>query len=242
MIYIRLFFVFSWLMISCAVGLFGCLIRYGDLNLDHYFGHFFAWGVTRISRIRVTHQGLEHLSAHQPCIYVANHQSGMDMSNFGTIYPKRTVLVGKKELAYIPFFGLFFKAAGNIMINRSKRVSAMASLAGAVEQIKAKNLSVWVFPEGTRNQSQDLLLPFKKGAFYMAIQAQVPIVPIVCSPLDGVLRWKDKYMPGGDVCVRILPPVSTKGYGERDAEKLGHLVREQMIAALTELKDFGRRA
>jgi 1-acyl-sn-glycerol-3-phosphate acyltransferase len=238
MIYIRLFLILSWLIFSCVIGLLGCLIRYGDLNLDHYFGHLFGWGVTRLSRIHVVHEGLEHLEAHQPCIYVANHQSGMDMSTFGTIYPKRTVLVGKKEIAYIPFFGLFFKAAGNIMINRSKRVSAMASLSGAVEQIRSKKLSIWVFPEGTRNTSKELMLPFKKGAFYMAIQAQVPVVPIVCSPLDRALKWKERRMPGGKVCVRILPPVPTQGYGERDAEKLGHLVREQMVAALTELNDF----
>jgi len=238
MFHLRMFFILLWLILSCVLGLLGCFIRWGDLNLDHYFGHFFAWGVTRISGVRVVHEGLEHLEAHQPCIYVSNHQSGMDMATFGTIYPRRTVLVGKKELAYIPFFGLFFKAAGNIMINRSKRVSAMASLAGAVERIRSKKLSVWVFPEGTRNRSDEPLLPFKKGAFYMALQAGIPVVPVVCSSLDRVMSWKERRMPGGRVCVRVLPPLDTKGYGERDAEKIGHQVRERMIAALNELKDF----
>jgi lysophosphatidate acyltransferase len=228
-----------WLVLSCVLGLLGCLARWGDLNLDHHFGHFFAWGVTRIGGIRVRAEGLEHLSSSQPCIYAANHQSGLDMATFGTIYPERTVVVGKKELLYIPFFGLFFKAAGNIVINREKRVSAIAGLASAVEQIKAKRVSVWIFPEGTRNRSDDLMMPFKKGAFYMAIQAQVPIVPIVCEPIGHLVSWKEKRFAGGEVRIRVLPPIDTRGMTTADADRLGRETRERMIQALREL---GRRA
>lgn len=235
MLFIRFPFICLWLVFSCVVGLIGCLIRWGDLNLDHYFGHLFAWGVTRIAGIRVQVEGIEHLTSRQPCIYVANHQSGMDMATFGTIYPKRTVVVGKKELLYIPFFGLFFKAAGNIVINREKRVSAVAGLSGAVAQIKAKQVSVWIFPEGTRNRSSDHMMPFKKGAFYMAIQARVPIVPVVCSNLEPLVSWRHRRMRSGTVRIRVLPPIDVNGYGERDAEKLGHETRERMLEALKEI-------
>jgi 1-acyl-sn-glycerol-3-phosphate acyltransferase len=232
MIYVKLPLICLWLVLSCVLGLIGCVLRWGDVNLDHYFGHFFAWGVTKIAGIRVITEGHEHLAANQPCIYAANHQSGMDMATFGTMYPKRTVVVGKKELLYIPFFGLFFKAAGNIILNREKRVSAIAGLSAAAEQIKRRGVSVWIFPEGTRNRSDDLMMPFKKGAFYMAIQAQVPVVPIVSSSLDPFLSWKEKRLSGGTVRIRVLPPISTTGMASSDAERLGNQTRERMMAAL----------
>lgn len=235
MMYLKLPLICLWLVFSCLLGLIGCLVRWGDINLDHYFGHLFAWGTLKISGIRVVAEGTEYLSVSQPCIYAANHQSGMDMATFGSLYPKRTVVVGKKELLYIPFFGLFFKAAGNIVINRQKRVSAISGLSGAVAQIKAKRLSIWIFPEGTRNRTSEPMMPFKKGAFYMAIQAQVPIVPIVSTPLDGLVNWSKKIMRSGTVRIRVLPPILTDGMTTADADRLSQETRERMLVALREL-------
>jgi 1-acyl-sn-glycerol-3-phosphate acyltransferase len=237
MMYLKLPLICLWLVFSCVLGLIGCLVRWGDLNLDHYFGHLFAWGTLRISGIRVVAEGAEHLSASQPCIYAANHQSGMDMATFGSLYPKRTVVVGKKELLYIPFFGLFFKAAGNIVINRQKRVSAISGLSAAAEQIRNRRLSVWIFPEGTRNRTAEPMMPFKKGAFYMAIQAQVPIVPIVSTSLDGLVNWPRKIMRSGIVRVRVLPPIPTAGMTSADADRLGKETRDRMLAALRDLTE-----
>ena len=239
MIYLRVALTSVWMILACLLGLAGCLVRWGDPIMNRHFGRFFAWGATRLSGIRVVFEGLEHLEAHQPCIYVSNHQSSMDMAVLGDIFPRNTVLVGKKELIYIPLFGLFFKGAGNIMINRSRRVSAMASLSEAVEQIRKRRLSVYVFPEGTRNRSEAPMLPFKRGAFYMAIQAQVPIVPVVCSSLDRVMSWKEKRMQGGTVRVRVLPPIPTQSYAAADAEQLGREVRDQMITAWSEISRVG---
>src|SRR4051812_8086028 len=108
MIYLRIPLIALWLVFCCTLGLFGCLVRWGDLNLDRDFGRLFAWGALRLGNLKVTVEGLEHLEAHQPCIYVANHQSGIDMFSFGQVYPSRTIVIGKKELRWIPFFGLFF--------------------------------------------------------------------------------------------------------------------------------------
>lgn len=90
------------------------------------------------------------------------------------------------------------------------------------------------FPEGTRNHSGDPLLPFKKGAFYMAIAAKVPIVPIVCAPLHRVFSWKERRL-GGDLHIRILPPIQTAHLsGDKsagDVEKLLQETREKMLEA-----------
>ncbi len=236
MFYLRLAAISLWLVISCVLGLILCFIRWGDPNLDRIFGRIFAWGGVRVLGIRVSSEGLEHLEARQPCIYVANHQSGIDMATFGTLYPHRTVVVGKKELLWIPFFGLYFKAAGNIIINRQKRVSAIAGLMSAVEEIKRRRVSVWIFPEGTRNTTSEPLLPFKKGAFYMALQARVPVVPIVSSSLDEIINWKEKRFKPGNVRVKVLPPVETSEFGAQETDRLSNLVRAQMLQALKEIQ------
>jgi 1-acyl-sn-glycerol-3-phosphate acyltransferase len=235
MIYLRLAAISLWLVVCCLFGLVLCVVKWGDTNLDRVFGRFFAWGARLICSLRVHVEGEDHMESRKPCVYVANHQSGLDMATFGTVYPFRTVVVGKKELLYIPFFGLFFKAAGNIVLNRQKRVTAVASLRVAADQIRARQLSVWIFPEGTRNRTTDPMLPFKKGAFYMAIQAGVPIVPVVCAPIGGLVSWKEKRMEGGDVRIRVLAPIETSSYGEKDVDRLADDVRALMIEALREL-------
>lgn len=87
--------------------------------------------------------------------------------------PPNTVSVGKKSLKWIPLFGLFFGISGNIYIDRSDRKQAINSFNEAIPRIKSNKLNIWLFPEGTRGDSK-ALLPFKKGAFHLAIDAQVP--------------------------------------------------------------------
>jgi 1-acyl-sn-glycerol-3-phosphate acyltransferase len=190
-----------------------------------------AW----ICGLEVVVEGREHFTAHQPCVFVGNHQSGYDMVVFGHVFPGGTVVVGKKQLLWIPFFGLFFKAAGNILLNREKRVSALAGLSAAVKEIRARKLSVLIFPEGTRNTGEADLLPFKKGAFYMAIQAGVPVVPFVGSRLAPMVNWSERRMLPGRVWVRALPPVPTQGLSEKGVEELAQRVRAMMIEAMRTL-------
>jgi 1-acyl-sn-glycerol-3-phosphate acyltransferase len=235
MIYFKLLLVSLWLVVSCTYGVILCLFRWGDLNLNKSFARVFSAGVNRILGLRLEFEGLELLEASQPVIYVANHQSGLDMSIFGALYPRRTVVVGKKELLYIPFFGLYFKAAGNIVINREKRVSAVAGLTGAVSSIHDKGVSVWIFPEGTRNRTSAALGPFKKGAFYMALQAKVPIVPVICEPLGELVNWKEKKLLSGRIRVKVLPAIDTSTYGPKDVERLSQDVHQIMLDGITVL-------
>jgi 1-acyl-sn-glycerol-3-phosphate acyltransferase len=159
----------------------------------------------------------------------------MDIPIFGWIFPLRTLVVGKKELLYIPIFNLFFLAAGNIALNRQARSRALADLADAASQIRKRGISVWIFPEGTRNRTDQPFLPFKKGAFYMAIQAQVPIVPVVAEPLKNFWDPKRRLLRGTEIRVRVLPPVDTTGYDETRVAELSDKVRSQMLEAFLSL-------
>ena len=208
------------------------LVRWGNPNLVCWMSHLYGWVMRGITGISVDLSGQEHLEAHQPCIYVANHQSGFDMMTFGSVFPHRTVSVGKKEILYIPLFGILFKVTGNIMLDRGNRKRSMASLARASASLKARNICVWIFPEGTRNRSGEGLLPFKKGAFYMAIEAGVPIVPIVAASYLELVNWRKGRVGPGRIAIQILPPISTLGLNTTDAEMLAQRTREKMLEAL----------
>lgn len=231
MFYIKLALFGFWMAVGCIIGLFHSITRWGDTELGKEYARFFSKRALKVANIDIEYHGLENIEATQPCIYTLNHQSNFDMALFGEVYPSNTVIIGKKELIWIPFFGLFYKSSGNIMIDRKKTSEAKSSLGQVVEEIKRRKVSVWIFPEGTRNTSKTLL-PFKKGPFHMAIAAQVPVVPLISSTLSKALNWEEKKMPGGKMVVKILPPIYTDGMTEKDVDSLTQTVRQKMQEAL----------
>lgn len=235
MFYIKVILIGIWLFICCISGLFKSVLRWGDPDLGMEFGRMYSKMALKISGIEIEVEGKEYLEEKKPCIYIANHQSNFDMAVFGTVYPPKTVVIGKKELIFIPFFGLFYLASGNIIINRGKTQKAKEILSSVVEEIKKRGVSVWIFPEGTRNKTGEGLLPFKKGSFYMAVGAQVPIIPVLSSSTLTVADWKNGKIKGGKVKVKILPPVMTEGLNENDIPQLSDNIREIMLKTLTEL-------
>src|SRR5579862_4324616 len=126
MFYIRALLAALWFLASSAVGLAMALVRWGDPSNGYRFGRLCAWGTLRLLRLRVQVEGAERLYSSQPCIYVANHQHNMDLFTFGSMYPPRTVVIGKKEIMRIPVFGLMFKAMGNILLDRERHHSAVS--------------------------------------------------------------------------------------------------------------------
>lgn len=185
-------------------------------------------------------EGAELQYAAQPCIYVLNHQSVADMATFSPIFPKRTVLIGKKQLRYVPIWGLMYEAFGNILIDRKNRTNSVAGLREAVEALKQQGLSIMIFPEGTRNSEFVGLLPFKKGAFHMAVEAQVPIAPWVSATVKPFVDFKARRIRGGEFWIRILPPIPTAGMTSADIPALLTQTQEAMHAALLELNAKSR--
>ncbi|MBC7474724.1 MAG: 1-acyl-sn-glycerol-3-phosphate acyltransferase [Candidatus Sericytochromatia bacterium] len=235
MFYIRVVLLGVWMCICAFLGLLKSIFRWGDTNLGKEYARLFTKVAFKIARVEVEYQGLEHIEATQPCIYTLNHQSNFDMAVFGAIYPGDTVIIGKKQLIWVPVFGLFYKSAGNIMIDRSKTDKAKTSLSHVVEEIIRRKVCVWIFPEGTRNFGKKKLLPFKKGPFHMAIEAQVPVVALVASSLKELMNWEKKLMLGGKLKIRVLPPIFTTGMTDQDVTKLTGIVQEQMQTTFDEL-------
>src|SRR5690606_22361955 len=127
-------------------------------------------------------------------------------------------------------------ATGNILIDRSHNSRAVQRLREAEEAIRERGVSVWMFPEGTRGRKPGKILPFKKGAFYLAIAAQVPIVPIVVSPVLELYNVSKRYIRSGSIEVRIRPPIHTARLTEKDVPELMEDVHRRMSEAIKELK------
>ncbi|KAF9067672.1 1-acyl-sn-glycerol-3-phosphate-acyltransferase, partial [Rhodocollybia butyracea] len=181
--------------------------------------------------IQVEVEGEEHVST-SPAVILTNHQSMLDILFVGRMMPKRTSIMAKKSLQYTPL-GPFMVMSGAIFIDRGNNTRAVRSLTAAGQLMKDRNISLWVYPEGTRHLSPEPeLLPFKKGAFHLAIQAGIPIVPIVTENY-----WKI-YRQGffGTGVVKIpLPPIPTEGLTDNDVPELSKRVRDQMLDALRDI-------
>lgn len=173
-------------------------------------------------------EGAENAGA---SIYIANHQNTYDLFTVSGAIMPGTVTVGKKSLIWMPLFGQLYWIMGNILIDRANRSRAAGTIGQIVEKIRQLQVSVWMFPEGTRSRGRGLL-PFKTGAFHAAIGAGVPIVPIVCSSTEKVKmnRWDN-----GVVIVEVMPAVSTEGLSKEDIRELSKKCRTMMEDKLAEL-------
>jgi lysophosphatidate acyltransferase len=201
----------------------------------------FGFVMTRFLFWTVAVENFDTLLATRPAVVVGNHQSNLDIATWSTFFPDKAVAVGKKEILKIPVFGWLWKVSKHILIDRSNAIAARDSLKAAAERIKTEELSVWVLPEGHRNAKPEML-PFKKGAFHLAIAAQVPVVPFATSPMWEVLDAHRWMVRPGTVRVRFLPPIPTAGMTDDDVDRLTLAARAAIEGARQDfLKSAGPR-
>jgi 1-acyl-sn-glycerol-3-phosphate acyltransferase len=168
----------------------------------------------------------------QPCVFIGNHQSNLDLFVVGGSVPPRTVSVGKKSLKWIPLFGQIYWLAGNILVDRGNGRQARQAMQKVSAILREGTTSIWIFPEGTRNHGRGLL-PFKKGAIQLAIAAGVPIVPVCVSSYVNSMRlnrWQS-----GCATIRCLPPIPTQGLSNADIPALLERCRTDMVRGIAEL-------
>ena len=136
----------------------------------------------------------------------------------------------------MPFLGQFMALSKTVFINRTSRTAALAAFSQAAETMHAEQQSVFIFPEGTRSYANTpSLLPFKKGAFHLAVQAQVPIVPVVVANYSNVLDVKRKIFNSGKI------PVETKGLTKDDVDALVERVQKDMAEELVRITQVAER-
>ncbi len=147
-------------------------------------------------------EGKEHLDT-RPCVLIGNHQSELDVLLLGTIFPPYCSVTAKSSLAQLPFLGWFMSLSGTVFIDRSNRDTAVKAFASAAQEMKRERQSVFIFPEGTRSYASGPEMgDFKKGAFHLAVQAGMPVVPVVCANYWGVLSVTEKRFRAGRIPVK----------------------------------------
>jgi len=237
MFYLRMIAALFALVGASAYGIAIVLVRRDKTSVAYDYAQLLRRWMLPIFQQRVTIRGAEHLAAHRPCIFIANHQSLLDVPVLAGCYGPRSVVIAKKEIRSVPFFGWVYTASGNLLIDRGNSAQAVEMLRTVEKVIRERKVAVWIFPEGTRSKVPGELLPFKKGAFRMAIATGAPLVPVVASPLKP---WSDlvrRRLDPNRIEVRVLEPIPTDGLGEDDVVPLMHEARRRMGAALAEMAE-----
>jgi 1-acyl-sn-glycerol-3-phosphate acyltransferase len=187
--------------------------------------------MAKILGVTLVYRGSKDVDDKQSYVYVANHQNNYDLATVSHGARPGVVTVGKKSLKWIPIFGLIYWLSGNIMIDRKNSGKARDTLSLTGEKMRERNLSIWMFPEGTRSRGRGLL-PFKTGAFRLALSENKAIVPVVCSDVDNgkikLNRWNN-----GTVIIESLGPVALDK--SKNAKQLAFDFHAQMQDAFNRL-------
>jgi putative phosphoserine phosphatase/1-acylglycerol-3-phosphate O-acyltransferase len=166
--------------------------------------------VCKMAGIQLAVKGHEYLWSHRPAVFLFNHQSSADLFIMAKLLRKDARGVAKKELKTMPLIGQLMQASGVIFLDRANREKAIEALRPAVDALK-NGTSIIIAPEGTRSRDKNLG-KFKKGAFHLAMQAGVPLVPVVINNAsDAMPRGSNVFRPTA-VEVTVLPPVSTEDW------------------------------
>jgi 1-acyl-sn-glycerol-3-phosphate acyltransferase len=229
---LRLALIGGHFMLASLVNLVVCIARPFNPDNSRWSGWCYSAPALRLLGLSVQLETGHFNAQPNPFVVVANHQSNWDLFVLGCSVPRRTVSLGKKSLKWLPFFGQIYWLAGNILIDRANAAKAKEAMLHTTRVMQEQDTSIWVFAEGTRNLGRGML-PFKKGAFQMAINAGVPIVPLCCSNYKSTMRlnrWNS-----GHIIIKTLPPIATTGMTLDDMPALMEACRSQMEACIREL-------
>jgi 1-acyl-sn-glycerol-3-phosphate acyltransferase len=181
--------------------------------------------------------GAENVDPKRPTIYVANHQSTIDIPAHFMAVPVPFRYVAKSQLKWVPFIGQYLWIAGHVFVNRSNRQAAISSLQKAGQKVR-NGTNIFLYPEGTRSPD-GRILPFKKGPFALALEARVPICPVTIEGTGSIMPKNSWNIVPGPVHVKIGKPIDTTAFAANDREGLARAVRDVIIAQSLELGGKG---
>jgi HAD superfamily hydrolase (TIGR01490 family) len=174
--------------------------------------------------------GEENLWSHRPAVFLFNHQSNFDVMIVGRLLRRDFSGVAKKEAARDPLFAPMGYLTDVAYVDRGNTAQAKEALAPAVDRLR-KGISIAMAPEGTRSVTPTVG-PFKKGAFHMALQAGVPVVPIVIRNAGELMGRSAKIMRSGVIDVAVLEPIPTDDWTVEDLDAHVAEVRQRYVDTL----------
>ena len=192
-------------------------------------GHVGVWLALTLSGIRYRVIGFEHVPA-TAVVFCSNHESNVDPPVLFRALHRRLRVLYKAELRRFPLMGIIFDVGGFVAVERGDREKSLAAISRGAASLRSGN-SFLIFPEGTRSRTGQLL-PFKKGGFIMAIEAQVPIVPVAVHGGRDAMRKGSAFVQPVMVNVHVGPPIPTAGLTMADRDALIARVRTNIQALL----------
>ncbi|QHO26735.1 hypothetical protein HN51_023785 [Arachis hypogaea] len=201
-------------------------IRQGNIY-GHVTGRMLMWILGNPIKI----EGAEYNN--ERAIYISNHASPIDIFLIMWLTPTGTVGIAKKEIVWYPLFGQLYVLANHLRIDRSNPTSAIESMNEAARAVVRNNLSLIIFPEGTRSKN-GRLLPFKKGFVHLALQTRLPIVPMVLTGTHQAWRKGSLHVRPTPLAVKYLPPISTENWKAEKIDDYVKMVHDLYAAQLPE--------
>ncbi len=215
---------------AIGAGLLAGLVSGSRREAINTGGALFGDLATSLSGVDLRVEGEENLWSDRPAVFIFNHQSGLDLVLMAKLIRRDVTGVGKKELLNNPLFGPLLEASGVVFVDRFNTARAIEALEPAVQALR-EGLSLAVAPEGTRSLTPRLG-SFKKGAFHMAMQAGVPIVPVVFRNVLDALPKDALVVRPAIVEAVVLPPVDTSAWTVEGLNAEVDAIRNQYLEVL----------
>jgi putative phosphoserine phosphatase/1-acylglycerol-3-phosphate O-acyltransferase len=193
------------------------------------FGDF----ATAIAGVQLEVRGERNLWLGRPCVFVFNHQSNADVFIVAKLLRRDIAGIAKRELRGVPILGRIMELGGLVFVDRGRGADAVRAMQPLVDALRRDGKSVCIAPEGTRSLT-GALGPFKKGAFHLAIQAHVPIVPIVIHNSRDVQPKHELAMRSARVRVDVLPPIDTSRWRAATIDRHVAQVRRHYLDCLAQ--------
>jgi 1-acyl-sn-glycerol-3-phosphate acyltransferase len=205
-----------------------CSLWDRDGRTQHRLARQWARMLLAVSFVRATVRGAERLDPGTNYVVVANHSSYMDIPALYSALPLELRFFAKKGLFSIPLLGWHLHRAGHLPVVRGDARASLKSMSEGAKLIRARGISVLLFPEGGRSESG--IRPFKEGAAYIAIKAGVPIVPVGLVNVRDVLPMHSLLLRPGSVEIVVGEPIDTSGMTLHDRGRLNEILQEQVAA------------
>jgi len=193
-------------------------------RVQHRISHVWARLLVGLSGCRLTVRGSENLRMHPAAVYASNHTSYMDTPVIFAGLPFQFRILAKKELWPIAFIGWYLDRSGQIPIDTANPRATLSSLAVGVKALRS-GMPLFIFPEGRRTPDGELQ-DFLNGAAYLAIRAQVPLVPIALDGVYDLLPIHTRHLFPGQLTLTVGQPIQTTGMSPRQADQLTAQLRD----------------
>jgi 1-acyl-sn-glycerol-3-phosphate acyltransferase len=196
------------------------------------------WGsfMLRLSRVKIQVEGLEHINAPGASVILFNHASLLDLFVCTSMMPRRGVAVMKKEFSYFPIMGQALHLYRFVFLDRGDSDRARNTMTRLTERVHREGIKMWMAPEGTRARS-DEMLPFRMGAFHVALNTRAPLVPCVIYGARKIHPYGDWSTRPGNLWVRILPPISTEHLTRENLRDEADTIRNLYLKILEEMAE-----